>query len=268
MTSSGVTQNERQHFVPQFYLRQWVGVDGKGIWAYPLDGSKPFETSPKAVAAERAIYRSPQSGDLKDFDTERSPYKFESVYAPVWPSVFERAAALRTRRNLARFVALMVLRHPDSRSLSKTAAEIVCGRDVVRSSKDLMRHAFIDNMRGNTEWFTDIFMRLKWGVICTEAPFFVTSDTPVVLWRGTASTETFGFGTPGTEISFPISPTRLLLLSDRWDHEFACYPLLQGDDFNRGTIKAAMRFAFFTGLEQRICDLVSQVKGLARGRIH
>lgn len=47
-----------QHFVPQFYLRQWAEADEK-LWQYAFDGRSPIRRHVREVAFERGLYTHP-----------------------------------------------------------------------------------------------------------------------------------------------------------------------------------------------------------------
>jgi hypothetical protein len=44
-----------QHYVPQFLLRRFAGVDGQ-LWAYDTEKRKMFSAGPKGLAAEGYFY--------------------------------------------------------------------------------------------------------------------------------------------------------------------------------------------------------------------
>jgi hypothetical protein len=71
---------------------------------------------------------------------------------------------------------------------------------------------FSDSIKSQTIFLAEIFLQKRWSVIFSEKPVFVTSDRPVAKYH--QSKEVFGFGTEGTFVNFPISPTRLLVMDD------------------------------------------------------
>jgi hypothetical protein len=54
------------HYVPQFYLRRFVGRDGN-LWVWDKTKDRAFASSPGSVAAETQFYR------LHDFDLGGHP---------------------------------------------------------------------------------------------------------------------------------------------------------------------------------------------------
>jgi len=258
----------RQHFVPQFYLRQWGNADEK-VWQYGFDGRPPVHVGIKNIAFERGLYTHPAKDKVTPLTTEDDLAEIESGYAEVWPGIIDRATDVQTRHNIARFIALMFIRHPQHREtvrmMNETWREIVQGlapaavveitaegrvskirvQDVLDETKDeFVGSGFLKLMRGTLEHIAETLMARRWGIVFSENPAFVTSDCPVVLSRGRCQKRTFGFRTPGTHILFPYSPTRLLVISDDWSHEFAHYKLASADVFNRMIVQGAVRFVY------------------------
>ncbi|MGD1018262.1 MAG: DUF4238 domain-containing protein [Verrucomicrobiia bacterium] len=269
--------------MPQFYLRQW-SRDGEHIWAYPKTARNPIGTTIANVACESGLYSTPTVQPGESFSAEEEDLsRIESIHAKVWPEIFDRAANSETRRNLAIFLALLFLRHPTRKSdigrirdeireavshLSpETQIEVsVKERTGEFSVGEILRHtdgnqnaissAFIDCMHSGLDMVANALFERPWGVLCSERPMFLTSDSPITLWRGTATKENLGLRIRGTEVTFPISPTRLLVIADYWPHEFALYPVESADDFNSGLVHGATRFLF---ADSRSDDLQSSI---------
>lgn len=264
--------NTRQHYVPRFYLRGWA-VAGDSLWSYSVAGGNPFSTSVDNVACERGLYSHPPKDQTDPLATEKIMAGIEGLYAREWPGIVDRALHPDTRKNIARFVALMALRHPDSeaqiRHLNDSLRSAVNGmapEDTISvqhdgqsaqctvaevlqragTDKDTIKSAFLRLLPDRIETVANALMERRWGIIFSDQPSFVTSDYPVVLQRGTATKKNIGFRTPGAQILFPVSPTRLLSVCDDWPHEFAHYKLTKPDLFNQTTVRAAVRFVFST----------------------
>jgi hypothetical protein len=263
--------NTKQHYVPRFYLRSWANAAGS-IWCFPVSAGKPFETSVDNVACERGLYSHPVKDGKYPLATEKIMAKIEGHYASKWPDICDRAEHPDTRKNIARFVALMALRHPESEAQVRhlnasfraavsgmapddtisiehgtqsavcTVAEVLQGTG---EDKDTIKSAFLRLLPAQIESIADVLVQRRWGIVFSDSPAFVTSDYPVVLHRGTATKKNIGFRTPGTQILFPISPTRLLAIADEWPHDFAHYKLTKRDLFNRIIVRAAVRFVLF-----------------------
>lgn len=77
------------------------------------------------------------------------------------------------------------------------------------------KRMFIDSLLQNATHYAEILMKKRWSVVFSEAPAFITTDTPVAVIHETR--DVFGLATPGTVISFPLSPSRVLMMDDRHD---------------------------------------------------
>jgi hypothetical protein len=265
--------NTRQHYVPQFYLRGWENKDAS-FWAYPVAGGPPFRTAAKNVACEKGIYSHPASDNTDPLATEKTMASIEGAYARAWPHICDRALNPETRKNVARFVAFMSLRHPltqteishmntgmrsavngmapqETVSFSFDAGESwveVTAADVVSAAPqegDKIKSSFLRLLPALTQNVAEVLFERKWGIVFSDRPAFVTSDNPVALTRGTATKRSFGFRTPGTQVFFPISPNRMLVIWDEWPHQFAHYKLTNADTFNRHIVQGAVRFVFY-----------------------
>ena len=266
-------QNESHHYVPQFYLRHWCGADDK-MWIYPVDGRKPFRASPKNFAAENGLYDTSDLPQLAGLNQEAALSKLEGIFDSRWPEIFNGTIDPVTKMNLARFIALMHLRHPRRKeqvrkvnALFRKMVQLTGGKDLIHirgvNGEDLTirksdiesyasdtaentKTGFLNSMRRSVEDIAEILFARKWGVIFTDGAetAFVTGDCPVVLQKGTCTRATFGFGTPGTVVTFPISRSRMLRIADDFAEDGLHYPLLQLGDLNDGTVRAADRFVF------------------------
>ncbi len=260
--------NGRHHFVPQFYLRQWADENEK-VWQYGFDGRPPIHVGIKNIAFERGLYTHPAKDKVTPLKTEDDLAEIESGYAEIWPGIIDRAMNIQTRHNIARFIALMFIRHPQRREtvrmMNETWREIVQGlateaeveitaegrvgkirvQDVLDETKnEFVGSGFLKQMRETLEHIAKTLMARRWGIVFSEKPAFVTSDCPVVLDRGSCQRQVFGFRTPDTLILFPCSPTRLLVISDDWPQKFAHYKLTNADVFNRIIAEGAVRFIY------------------------
>lgn len=274
----------RHHFVPQFYLRKWANGDEK-IWQYGFDARPPVHSGIKNIAFQRGLYTHPAKDKVRPLKTEDDLADMESLYARVWPDIVNRAQNVETRRNIARFIALMFVRHPQHRETVRrlnegfgkavqdlapdAEVEIVAEgrtskirvREILEGTKAEMTNiasGFLNVMRSTTEDIAAVLVARRWGVVVSEKSAFVTSDCPVVLNRGSCQRRAFGFRTPGTQILFPCSPTRLLVISDDWPHPFAHYKLTDADVFNRVITLGAVRFVYHSKGDSELAQKIKE----------
>lgn len=269
-SSDAMKANTRQHYVPRFYLKGWC--DAKDyLWAFPVSGKPPFQTSVENVACEKGLYTHPVGDKEDQLETEKMMAKIESLYAPVWPDICDRALNTDTRMNIARFLALMALRHPGHehqvRRMNEKILSVVEGMtddeeiefqikersgnftvgEIRRFSsleKDGIKSGFLNLIPALVPDIANTLASRNWGIVFADYAAFLTSDCPVLLHRGKATKENIGFRTPGTQILFPISPFRLLTICDDWPHSFAHYKLAKPDLFNGLITSGANRFVF------------------------
>jgi hypothetical protein len=185
---------------------------------------------------------------------------YESVIAQVWPLLATDFVDLdqdqSLRKGLALFVSLLYLRHPHRLvqverihaqlielydSLPKDrqgrpAVDEVEYKGTVRpfdnsdwhqfkaAGPEEKKKMFVHGIKQNATFLAGILLKKRWSVVFFEHPLFITTDNPVQMIHQTR--DVFGFDTPGTVISFPLSPTRVLMMDDRHDQpKGRYYPL-------------------------------------------
>jgi hypothetical protein len=148
-----------------------------------------------------------------------------------------------------------ILRHQASVQVS--AAEIL---EFASTDPDAVRTDWLRQMPTLAPSLADLLFSRRWGVIFATAPAFITSDNPVFLDRGRYGGKKFGIGTPGTLISFPISPTRFLLIADEWEHPFMHYRLEDDRVFMRRVVRRAHRFVFSSQESPKLAEIICSVR--------
>ena len=63
---------------------------------------------------------------------------------------------------------------------------------------------------GSAVWLAQILMEMRWAVMISDEPVFITTDSPVVPLHPELRFR--GFKNPDTSVVLPLSPTRLLWL--------------------------------------------------------
>lgn len=241
-SSPGPTQlTKRCHWVPQAYLRAFAAdAARRKIWRFSKDAGHPELKPIEKVAVSFYLYvpRDPDTG-LRDDSFEKKLSDLEQWFAdPVWRALQSDMVDLSwepVRQMVSLLVATMMLRNPRHFEFYKQvhrqiSNEIeVCGvvpssfqhrerayqvdttswpayRDA--SEEDLKR-SWIEDMNGAAHYASH-FMRMRWSVIFSNEPVFITSDAPVTFVH--PSLRFRGIANPDTLILFPISPTRLLCM--------------------------------------------------------
>ena len=123
--------------------------------------------------------------------------------------------------------------------------------------------AFVNLMPEQAERISEILVNRRWGIIFSDTPAFATSDSPVVLYRGTCTDACVDFATPGTMIFFPVSPTRMILIDNSLQLDFGLYTTANPDAFNKIIAEAAVRFVY---ADKESNDFSQKISGWRNGR--
>jgi Protein of unknown function (DUF4238) len=84
-------------------------------------------------------------------------------------------------------------------------------------------------------WLAEMLMKMRWAVVFSEEPVFITSDNPVMIMH--PSLKFRGLKNPETTVSFPLSPTRILFMDNRHgEPDSQYYPLRQDPGSLNGLI--------------------------------
>jgi hypothetical protein len=95
------------------YLRGWAD-DNDSIWSFPVATGKAYPAAVESVAFERGLYSHPAKDGKDPLITEKIMAGIEGHYASKWPDICDRVDQPERLKNIARFVALMAIRHPES----------------------------------------------------------------------------------------------------------------------------------------------------------
>jgi len=199
----------------------------------------------------------------RDWRLELKLGDLESALARMWPMAnadFLDLGDAGTRKSLALFLAVIWLRHPDNLALAARLHGALVGmfdsapKDpagnphvtaVIKGEETTDRHIRLGSDTGSlivtiitdslpkrierdAIHLAEILLSKRWSVIFAEHPIFITSDKPITKAHQTL--ERFGFGTKGTLVSFPLSPTRVLFMDDNHGEPGnQYYPLNAGD---------------------------------------
>ena len=113
-----MAENQRQHYVPQFYLKHFCNEDGK-LWVYPKSkAGEPFSASPSNVAHER-FYYSPEIEGVRLLDIERKFAECEGKAQAVHQKLLQGKLPLsdEDRTAYADFLSLSHVRTPTMRRI-------------------------------------------------------------------------------------------------------------------------------------------------------
>lgn len=203
------------HYVPQFYLRRFVGLDGK-LWVWDKTKARAFTSSPGSVAAETQFYR------LHDFETMgHDPLTMEKQFSELegevaliteqwlgWLAAVAPGEKIEipepNRKLVSLYIVLQFLRTADTKDilcLFHEGSELSAEDKTGLHTELLWDLQFINGIAAFIEKAIWIFGRNRSGV-----PFF-TSDNPVAFKTGdNRMWLKAGFLREGTYVVFPLSP--------------------------------------------------------------
>ena len=250
-----MSKSKNQHWVPQFYLREFATPDTREtkhpkVWILSRDDKEGDEklTWIRNVCAQRYLY-SPKAADgERSWEVDDDLEGVEMLLAQFWNEIssdFIDLANETIRGALSLFIATNHVRHPANIKMVKEIHRQMLqfyetlprnsegtpdissfsfdGKDCPADTSDWHsyrkwdendhHHFFVKRVRTVAVHLAEIIIRKRWSVVFTDHPHFITSDQPVILQN--FEKEHFGFGTPGSIISFPLSPTRILIMDDR-----------------------------------------------------
>ena len=252
-------------YLKGFATPQTKDSDHPQVWVFSKrQGDKDaFRTSIENVASEFFLYSPLGENGERDFSVEEKLSELEGFLSQKWKEISTGFVSLVSespfRKILALFIATMIVRHPDQieeiRRINKRLVRIIDAaprdasglpqisipnkmgdpvpvdftdwRTMDPLSDTTIRRLFSENIHPAAGDLAGVLMQKRWAVIFADEPSFCTSDRPVVMCHPTA--KSFGVGTKGTTILFPLSPTRLLMLDDRTDStDGGYYPIQEG----------------------------------------
>ncbi|WP_084512434.1 DUF4238 domain-containing protein [Geothrix fermentans] len=260
---------KNQHWVPQFYLRQFATPETRGeeeaqVWTFSRDESDGEEvcTNVRNVCAKRFLYTPLDEYGERDWNFEEKLGDLESLLGQIWPALangYPDLSEVSMRKGLSLFVAVMSLRNFEKRKevegihqrLVEAFSALPIGPDGIPSIHTLVADGksyefdpsgwkeyrewgkkehdrfFVEAIQSEAVHIAELLMKKRWSVVVAEADAFITTDQPVALHH--ADRDRFGFKTKGTLVSFPLSPTRLLIMDDMHEEpENQFYPLVEG----------------------------------------
>ena len=198
----------------------------------------------------------------------------------------------------ALFIATLLLRHPDVEAdthemhrrmvqMYEAAPKDADGRPLVSpilhkgkpleldtsdyeeyktADANRLKQMFAEQIRPIARNLTDLIFKKRWAFLCTDEPVFFTSDKPVM--RHHYERKTFGLGTPGVHLWFPVAPTRMLWMTDRLGDQldgFYPFPVSEATLLNAFTMATATRYLLsHEPLDKRMMDVGALADRLRR----
>lgn len=252
---------KRQHWVPRFYLKEFATPESKNkknpqVWIFSRTVGEPAKVNIKDIAVKKYLYSPENEKGERCWNTEDKLADLESMISKIWPKVANDFVDLSDgsiRKGISLFLATMILRHPKNLSeyreiqdkmialfddgpkdeFGHPALESFEINGVVRQvdTSDWEKYSnpteydyskfFVDQITSDAHTIAKLLMKKRWSIVFSEKPCFITTDSPVTMFN--QQKNTFGIDTKGTFINFPISPTRVLLMDDRFEEPHSQY---------------------------------------------
>lgn len=218
-------------------------------WVFSNTFGEPQARSLKTIAAQRFLYSPLEADGTRSWAMEHRLADLEALAGHIWPRVLDGLVDLRAERGLRKFLALfaatLYLRSPkrveDHKSVHRQLVELfereptgddgnplpgeleINGRTMTLSDTSdyhafrdaddsAIARMFVSGLRDSAHELAVLLLDRTWSVLLSEDDAFITSDHPVALVHPTL--DLFGFGTPGVQVYFPLSPGRVLLIHD------------------------------------------------------
>ena len=254
MTTMVKQTTKRCHWVPQSYLKAFAAdSQQRRIWRFSKNQGEPELKRIDKVAVKFHLYAPLGADGRRDDAFEKKLADLENWFGePVWKAVctdFPDFSWEPLRKMVALLAAVTWLRTPrqfefwknthrqfiDLFSARETLPDAVTinGQRVEldHASWPAYRNADEENMKaawndwvGSAAEVATMFMEMRWAVVVSDQPVFITSDNPVLV--GDTLGPHRGLKHPDTMVTFPLSPTRVLMMDNRHnepDSQF--YPL-------------------------------------------
>ncbi|ASD26542.1 DUF4238 domain-containing protein [Brevundimonas diminuta] len=249
---------KRCHWVSQSYLKAFAADEaGQKIWRFSKNDGDP-ELKPIENVAVRFYLYAPMAADgTRDDPVERKLSELEQWFGePIWKALCKSELDLTwepLRKMLALIVATTYVRNPVQfetwKRIHRQMVEQVSGLesmptrvtiggvehqvdasdwpDFRDAGEERMKAAWNDYIAGAGD-IAPRLLGMRMVMVAAKKPVFITSDNPVTITH--PSLEFRGIRDPETTISFPISPTRMLVLDNRHSEPDGVYYELADDN--------------------------------------
>ena len=244
---------KKQHWVPFSYLKNFAipetkyHKEPKG-WIFSKNQGDPKPVPIRSFARKKFLYSPIDKQGNRSWETEDKLHGLESLMGRIWRAfdkgLVDFVGNKSLQKGLSLYIATLYLRHPSNIPLIKNIhsqltefyetlpkdkrgnpliGEIVYGGKEVdfdnsgyqvykSADENAFQHMFVDYINSHAIECAEILLEKRWSIIFSEKPVFITTDSPVVVEN--LNRERFGLKTQGTIITFPINPSRLLILDD------------------------------------------------------
>lgn len=258
-------------YLKEFSIDESQSKKESQVWIFSKDEGEPKIANIKDVAAKRYLYSPKDENGNRCWQMEEKLASLEGVISQIWPTFANGYLDLNNqsyRKIISLFLATLYLRHPkrlseqekmqnwlidfyennvpkDSSGNPVACQFTVKGKKHTLDPSDWKSYSnptqydkekfFIETIKESSIDIVEVFLKKRWSVIFSETKQFITTDNPLVITNPLKDEiKNYGLNTKGTTITFPISPTRVLVLDDLLDEPDSQYYSLKekGMDIN------------------------------------
>lgn len=230
--------------MPQAYLRSFAADVPKRqkVWTLSKEAGQPILKPIRNVAVRFYLYAPRDKKGERNYDFENKLASLEQLFGGLfWNQVSTGHPDLKStdvRKGLALLTAVMFLRNPLHLALMHDVhgqfvdffsqfdelpeAFEINGQvhEIDKSSwleyrngdEDAIKNMWLDNV-GSAEWLAKVMMEMRWAMLVSDVPVFITTDNPVTVMH--PDFQFRGFKDIGSSVAFPLSPTRVLVMDNR-----------------------------------------------------
>ena len=243
MSMNTTKKTKRCHWVSQAYLRAFAADSKrKKIWRMRTDQGEPELKPISKVAVRHHLYTPKDKNGQRNDSFERKLSKLESWFgSPLWRELqtgYRDLSQEPLRKMVSLLAATMFLRTPlqlnVAHEIHAGLVELSSGPLGLPSSIQIGNHeheidaqdwpayrdASAEDIKrmwiselSNATHYAALLMDMRWSMVVSDDPVFITSDNPIVPMH--PSLRFRGFRNPETTVMFPISPTRTLMMDHR-----------------------------------------------------
>lgn len=285
------TQVKLEHYVPQFYLRNFsIKNNGKNVFCFDKTNLKKFISSIENIACEKYFYDFP----IGDKTVEEKLADVEAIFS----SAYEKLVANKDlnklnwaeRVSIAYFFAIQEMRTREMREIlkdiTKSLIKLLSRHKVSRElEKELERIKAADypkefqiRMFAHAKEFVDAILSMKWILIVNKTDMlYWTSDQPISRFNPHKDPlGNLGYLSEGVQIFFPLNPRLSLCLCDLV--EYFPYPdRMETTDINNIIFQNHLQMRWSTrfvlsqdedfSLAEKILQMEPELRNVDRRRI-
>lgn len=258
-------------YLKEFSIDESQSKKESQVWIFSKDEGEPKIANIKDIAAKRYLYSPKDENGNRCWEMEEKLASLEGLISQIRPTFANGYLDLYNqsyRKIISLFIATLYLRHPKrlpeqeemqnglidfyENNVQKDSSGnlVACqftakGKKYTLDPSDWKSYSnptqydkekfFIETIKESSMDIVEVFLKKRWSVIFSETKQFITTDNPLVITnRLMGEIKNYGLNTKGTTITFPISPTRVLVLDDLLDEPHSqYYPLKEeGTDIN------------------------------------